>query len=575
MASAAAAVELMCLPTEILEMIFPLALASKNGADLKRLRLMNQRLALFVEPRLFRWICLSTVGENFEAWKSIAQPGSRLRHYVEHVCIDCTTFIPHISRWFYCKYLAQHLKENPGKIHPRQHGKGARRGDDDSDAAIYTPMNLFSDLTSGERATTLLPGDRKLLQRGYKEYLLLAESQDQIRSSSRLYEALVRGLPSLPRVQAFSFMSKWHVDMKFARKQHEPEGIDIESEGSLNLPGPLARQHPPLRLPPQSTRTWSGIHGIPLLKEYFVVVLRAVRKLDLDLRTLNGPGPNQSCLVSKPHLESLDPVRDIGLPIETFAPAVQAKHSVELRKLVTGSSSALHKLRKLELSVSAPLQGGERYPHGTAYSATPGHLPGLLRSMPDTEELALRQHRYIGKDNGVANLNDVFGIRESVVHRSIITNSKTPPEFHYHFWGQDILGVWQVPFLPKLRHLELSGFEVRRGGLNSLLSRMASTLETVKLHDIRLTNTVFGWSFVLHDLRQVFCKRSPTLELSLGFPKSEYVALLLGYHVIPDKASEETSSDERMRSGFRRIERCITLEVERQTFREWLAPLRA
>ena len=566
----------MCLPTEILEMIFPLALASKNGADLKRLRLMNRRLALFVEPHLFRWICLSTAGENFEAWKSIAQPGSRLRHHVEHVCIDCTTLIPHISKWIYCEKLAEHLEENPCNIHPRQHGKGSGRDDDDSDAAVYTAMNLCSDLAASETATRLLSGDRKLLQRGYKEYLLHADTQYQIRSSCCLYKALIRGLPSLPRVQAFSFMTKWHVDMKSARKRHEPEGIDMESEGSnLSLPGPLARQHPPLRLPPQSTRTWSGIHGIPLLKENFFVVLRAVRKLDLDLRTLNGPGPNQSCLVSEPHLESLDPFRNIGLPIEAFAPAEPDKHSVEMRKLVTGSSSALHKLRKLELSVCAPLHGAESYPYGTTKSRTPGYLPSLLRSMPDIEVLALRQHQYIGKDNGVANLNDVFGIFESVVHRSTINNSKTPPDFHYHFYGQDVLGVWKVPFLPKLRHLELSGFQVRRGGLNSLLSRAAPTLETVKLHDIRLTNSAIGWSFVMQDLRQIFCKRSPPLELSLGLPKSEYVALLLDYDVIPDKASEEASSEERMRSGFRRIERHITLEAERQTFREWLASLRA
>ncbi|KAF7508736.1 hypothetical protein GJ744_008983 [Endocarpon pusillum] len=554
MTSAVAAVELMCMPTEILEMIFAPALASKNGTDLKRLRLMNKRLALFVEPHLFRWICLSTAGENFEAWESIVQPGSRLRHYVEHVCIDCTTFTLHIPRWLYCEYLAQYLKENPGKIHPRQHGKRARCDDDDSDAATYTPMILLSDLEAGERATTLLPGDREQLRRGYEEYLLHAESQYQIRSSCRLYEALVRRLPSLPRVQAFSFMTKWHVDIKLARKRHEPEGIDMESEGSsLNLPGPLARQHPPLQLPPQSTRltrTWNERHDISLLKEYFFAVLKAVRKLDLDLRTLNGPGPNQSCLVSKPHLESLDPVCDVGLPIETFAPVVQAKHSVDVRKLVTGSSSALHKLRKLELSVSAPLWGEESYPHGTAYPATPGYLPDLLRSMPDIEVLALRQHQYIAKDNGVAKLNDVFDIRELVVHRSIITNSNTPPDFHYHVWGQDILGVWNVPFLPKLRRLELSRFAVSRGGMNSLLSRVASTLETVKLRDIRLSNTVLGWSFVLHDLRQVFCKRSPPLELSLGFPKSEYLWLLFDYHVIRDKASEETSSEERMRRAF-------------------------
>jgi hypothetical protein len=64
-----AALELMCLPTEVLEPIFTLTLPSMTGADLKQLRLANKRLSLFVEPHLFRSICFSTAEDNFRAWR--------------------------------------------------------------------------------------------------------------------------------------------------------------------------------------------------------------------------------------------------------------------------------------------------------------------------------------------------------------------------------------------------------------------------------------------------------------------------------------------------------------------------
>ncbi len=301
-------------------------------------------------------------------------------------------------------------------------------------------------------------------------------------------------------------------------------------------------------------------------------MLRAVRKLNLDLQTLFGPGPNQSCLVSTPHLELLGSLRDIGLPIEAFAWPERAEHAVEMKELVTGSSSALRQLRKLELSVTAPLLGAE---YGNTGGWDPSYLPHMLRWMPYIEVLVLRQHRHLGQDNGVANLNGVFGIRESVVHRNIISKPKDRPEFHYPFYGRDILGVWNVPFFPRLRHLELSGFEVSRGGLNSLLSRVASTLETLKLHHIWLDNSALRWAFVLRELRQIFCKRSPPLELSLTLPTPEFISLLLDYDVLPHKAYAERSSEERLRSGFRKIEGFITSKAGKETFRDWLAPLRA
>ncbi len=579
MASAVGARQLMCLPNEILAMILPLALASKNGADLKRLRLMNKQLAIFVEPYLFRWICLSMAGENFEAWKSIAQPSSRLRHHVKHVCIDCTTFIPDIGIWRYCKLLAQHLEKNCCNSHPRQDGKASQRdGNDDDDvdndaAAVYTQADLLSDLTDSEGATRLLPGDRKLLQRGYQDYLLQAESQKQIRSSCSLYEALSEGLRSLPRVQAISLMTKWHVDTKATRERHEPDEIHMDSAGSnVNLPGPLARQHPPLRLPPQCIRSWSTDHDRPLLVENFREILRAVRKLHLDLRTLIGLGPNQSCLVSTPHLESLDSLGEIGLPIEAFARPERIEQTVGMNELVTGNSSALRHLRKLELSIAAPRWGAE---DGDTGVADPSYLPHMLRWMPYIEDLVLRQHRHLGQENGVANLNEIFGMHEFIVHRSIINNPKDRPEFHYPCYGQDVLAVWNVPSFPRLRHLELSGFELNRGGLNSLLSRVASSLGTLKLHNTRLSPSDLWWKFFLNELRQIFCKRSPLLELSFTMPAPEFVALLLDYDVLPQKAHAERSSEERLRSGFQKIERFITSEAGKDTFRDWLAPLRA
>ena len=71
-----------------------------------------------------------------------------------------------------------------------------------------------------------------------------------------------------------------------------------------------------------------------------------------------------------------------------------------------------------------------------------------------------------------------------------------------------------------------------------------------------------------------FCKRSPPLELLLRFPKLEYAGLLLDYDVLPHKASKEALSEKRMRSGFQKIERYITIEAEKQNFHALLTCLR-
>jgi hypothetical protein len=100
----------------VLEPIFALTLPSMTGDDLKQLRLANKRLSLFVEPYLFRSICFSTAEDNFRAWRRITDPGSPLRHQVEHVCIDSTTFIHKITKFDYCERLSQHLIENSCEV---------------------------------------------------------------------------------------------------------------------------------------------------------------------------------------------------------------------------------------------------------------------------------------------------------------------------------------------------------------------------------------------------------------------------------------------------------------------------
>jgi hypothetical protein len=146
---------LMGLPKEILNIFLPFELASRSGTDLKQFRLMNKKLSEFVEPFLFRWICLSKAEENFTVWKAITDPNNRLRHHVEHICMDSTWFIPKITKAEYCVRLAQHIKEIDSEISSAQGGM----------AQIYTRRNLSTNLHYKKQGKNLPPGDRHLVER--------------------------------------------------------------------------------------------------------------------------------------------------------------------------------------------------------------------------------------------------------------------------------------------------------------------------------------------------------------------------------------------------------------------------
>jgi hypothetical protein len=116
-------------------------------------------------------------------------------------------------------------------------------------AKTYTSKNLLFDLTHPKRKSKLLPGDRGPLCNGYKDYLRHAKAQRKI-GSDGVYKALVKGLPSLPKVKEFSFMTQWQVGIPAVKKWRKRDICDKNWEGGpFTLPGPIARQHPPLRLP--------------------------------------------------------------------------------------------------------------------------------------------------------------------------------------------------------------------------------------------------------------------------------------------------------------------------------------
>jgi hypothetical protein len=553
MAPDIAALELMCLPTEVLEPIFALTLPSMTGADLKQLRLANKRLSLFVEPYLFRSICFSTAEDNFQAWKRVTDPGSLLRHQVEHVCIDSTTFIHKITKVDYCERLAQHLTGNSCKGPPPR-----------SDVAkTYTSKNLLFDLTHPKRKSKLLPGDRRLLCNGFKDYLRHAKSQRKI-GSDGVYRALAKGLPSLPRVKEFSFITQWQVGVPAVRKWRETDVCYEKWEGgSFTLPGPIAREHPPLRLPPESTQPRFAEDGAPILTHDFWAVLRAVRHLNLDLRGLACPQTNVAFCTPIPLLEHPFPLRHIGLPLEAFRPSKWYENEIGIKDLFTAAPNPFRNLKNLELAFSPSLHDEPRVPRGR------GYLPHLFRSLPVLESLVLKGYRREGLCHKMGELSYILGVTEAelsphdVPSFSPNAHSVLASPFQYSLDHHCMLYVFNLPFYANLKNLELSEMEANAGTLVELLRTTAPTLEVLVLQNISISY-LYGslyqlkWSHVLDAMRKIFSHKSPPLDFSLSFGRSRYRKLLYDLSVSGSEVHKWMFETEEVQ--LRKIEKYVTSE---------------
>jgi hypothetical protein len=222
------------------------------------------------------------------------------------------------------------------------------------------------------------------LWNGYKEYLRHAESQGKI-GSDGIYEALVTGLPQLPKVEGFSFMTEWPLNAPAVRRWWESvNGHANWEEGSFILPGPIARRCSPLQLPPQSTWSEAKEEGIPALANEYYAVRRAFNRLNFSPKTLIYPEPNtirsSSSTASAGPLSS--PVK-VGFPIEAISELMHPRSAVVVVQAPFLRPPTFRLLRKLDLVIGPPP------PSTTNRPPCLSNLPVAFDSMPALESLTL------------------------------------------------------------------------------------------------------------------------------------------------------------------------------------------
>jgi hypothetical protein len=176
-------------------------------------------------------------------------------------------------------------------------------------------------------------------------------------------------------------MTQWQVGVPAVRKWRETDVCYENWEGgSFTLPGPIARQHPPLCLPPECTRSCFAEDGALILTHDFWAVLRAVYHLNLDLRGLACPEPNSTLCIPPPLLEQPFPLHNIGLPLEASKPTKRFENWVTIKGLFTAAPDPFRNLRNLELALSPTLHDIRRRQRGRGY-------------LPVLESLILKGHR--------------------------------------------------------------------------------------------------------------------------------------------------------------------------------------